>query len=179
MANGNESRLGAYYWGVPVTGRLLSPRSQVTNKDLADAKERLATAQSNCMQLAADHEATVKSRAEELAAIAQAKKILEDTAAGVVSQTCSLLQVATSSANSEVITMVKKLAKQHHSSALAQLASKIEAVVRYGGQNSDDVFAKVGNGRSIHHVVPGTIGNDRFPWVLQFWGAQKQLTEVV
>jgi len=41
--------------------------------------------------------------------------------------------------------MVKKLAKQHHSSALAQLASKIEAVVRYGGQNSDDVFAKVKN----------------------------------
>merc|ERR1719253_444240 len=94
------------------------------------------------MQLATDHEATVKSRADELAAIAQAKKILEDTAAGAVSQTYSLLQVA-SSTSSEVVTMVKKLARDHHSSALAQLASKIEAVVRYGGQNSDDVFAKV------------------------------------
>ena len=36
--------------------------------------------------------------------------------------------------------MVKKLAQTHHSAALAQLASRISAVMRLGG---DDPFAKV------------------------------------
>merc|ERR1719387_2902032 len=62
-----------------------------------------------------------------------------------------MLQVATSSqmksradlANSEVIALVKKLARDHHSAALAQLASRIAVVVRYGGKNGDDPFAKV------------------------------------
>jgi len=40
-----------------------------------------------------------------------------------------------------VVTLVKKLAKQHHSAALAQLASRIKAVMSYG--MGDDVFAKV------------------------------------
>merc|ERR1719421_2798363 len=46
-------------------------------------------------------------------------------------------------ANTEVITLVKKLARDHHSAALAQLASRIAVVVRYGGKNGDDPFAKV------------------------------------
>merc|ERR1719482_1673970 len=49
-----------------------------TEQDLADANGALATAQSTCMSVAADHEATVKSRTEELAAIATARKILEE-----------------------------------------------------------------------------------------------------
>merc|ERR1719343_1051412 len=39
--------------------------------------------------------------------------------------------------------MVKQLAKKHHSSALAQLASRISAVARYGGMNGEDPFAKI------------------------------------
>merc|ERR1719174_118961 len=46
-------------------------------------------------------------------------------------------------ANSEVVSLVKKLARDHHSAALAQLASRIAVVVRYGGKNGDDPFAKV------------------------------------
>jgi len=45
-------------------------------------------------------------------------------------------------AGSEVIVLVKKLAKEHHSAALAQLASRISAVVRYGAKG-DNVFGKV------------------------------------
>merc|ERR1740138_1472438 len=41
------------------------------------------------------------------------------------------------------VTLVKKLARQHHSAALAQLASRIAAVVRYGEASGDDPFAKV------------------------------------
>merc|ERR1719420_1187605 len=46
-------------------------------------------------------------------------------------------------ANSEVVSLVKKLARDHHSAALAQLASRIAVVVRYGGKHGDDPFAKV------------------------------------
>merc|ERR1719456_528020 len=105
------------------------------------------------MTVAADHEATVKSRTEELNAIATAKKVLSETSSGAVGQSYSLLQVAsqTSSqlqtradlANAEIVRLVKKLAKDHHSSALAQLASRIGAVIRYGSAGGDDVFGKV------------------------------------
>merc|ERR1719238_552158 len=46
-------------------------------------------------------------------------------------------------AGAEVVGIVRKLAKQHHSAALAQLASKITAVMRYGATGGDDPFAKV------------------------------------
>merc|ERR1719456_1270245 len=103
------------------------------------------------MTVAADHEATVKSRTEELTAIATAKKILTETSSGAVSQSYSLLQVSSGSklqtradlAHAEVVGLVKKLAKQHHSAALAQLASRIASVIRYGAAGGDDVFAKV------------------------------------
>merc|ERR1719499_1840986 len=39
--------------------------------------------------------------------------------------------------------MVKQLAKKHHSAALAQLASRLAAVVRFGAANGEDPFAKV------------------------------------
>merc|ERR1719336_3223353 len=39
--------------------------------------------------------------------------------------------------------MVKKLARKHHSAALAQLASRIAAVMQYGAAAGEDPFAKV------------------------------------
>jgi len=103
------------------------------------------------MTTAADHQATVTARQEELAAVTKAEEILKETSSGAVSQSYSLLQVATSSAltsradlkKSEVITLVKRLAKEHHSAALAQLASKIGAVVRMGSAAGENPFAKV------------------------------------
>merc|ERR1712100_738079 len=80
---------------------------------------------------------------EELKVIATAEKILKESTSGAVSQTYSFLQTATSSqmhtradlANSEVINIVKKLARDQHSAALAQLASRIAVVVRYGAKD--------------------------------------------
>jgi len=122
-----------------------------TDKELAGDKDSLATAQSTCMQVAADHEATVKSRTEELTAIATAKKVLSETSSGAVEQSYSFVQVASSSrlqthvdlANAEVVGLVKKLAHQHHSAALAQLASRISSVIRYGASSGEDPFVKV------------------------------------
>jgi len=115
----------------------------ITNKDLAAAQAELAEASSSCMQVAADHEATVTARAEELAVIAKAKKILEETSGGAVDQSYSFLQLNTRAdlKRQEVVTVVSNLAKTHHSAALAQLASRMSAVIKYGG--GDDVFAKI------------------------------------
>merc|ERR1719326_2309037 len=122
-----------------------------TVKELAGAEEALATANGDCMTTAADHEATVAARNEELKVIATAEKILKESTGGAVEQTYSFLQMATSSqmhtradlANTEVVALVKKLARDHHSAALAQLASRISVVVRYGGKDGADPFGKV------------------------------------
>jgi chromosome segregation ATPase len=113
----------------------------VTSKDLAAAQEELATASTECMTVAADHEATVNSRNEELAVIAKAKKILEEA---VLAQT-SFLQISTRTdlRNSEIVVMLKNLAKKQHSTALAQLSSRVEAVAKYGSQAGEDIFAKI------------------------------------
>jgi len=118
-----------------------------TVKELNTDKASLKTATTTCMTVAADHDATVKSRTEELNAIATAKKILKESTSGAQSQTYSFvqtnLQSRTDLKNAEVVNLVKKLAKDHHSAALAQLASRIKAVMAYGSADQDDVFAKV------------------------------------
>ena len=45
--------------------------------------------------------------------------------------------------NAEVVDIIQSLARKHHSAALAQLASKITAVLRFGAATGDDPFAKV------------------------------------
>jgi chromosome segregation ATPase len=114
-------------------------------KELAKDRESLKTATTTCMSVAADHEATVKSRTEELTAIATAEKVLKESTGGAVEQSYSFLQLQsrTDMKNAEVVTLVKKLAREHHSAALAQLASRIKAVMSYGAAGGDDVFAKV------------------------------------
>merc|ERR1740123_650282 len=122
-----------------------------TVKDLADAKNSLKTTSESCMQTAADHEETVKSRTEELAAVAEAKKIITESTSGAVSQTYSFVQVGSTMqlktrldlARAEVVTMVKKLADKHHSAALAQLASRMSAVMRFGTAGGADPFGKI------------------------------------
>jgi len=109
-----------------------------TVRELANSKSALETVSSDCMQSAADHEATMKARAEELKVIAEAKKILVETTTGAVDQAYSFLQkqqyqtlshlhTRSDLANVEVLTLIKKLAREHHSAALAQLASRIGA----------------------------------------------------
>merc|ERR1740138_218107 len=121
-----------------------------TIKLLKDSTAGLAKTQSDCMRTAADHDASVKSRAEELKVIAEAKKIVKE-ATSLAQQSSedeeapeSLLQVAAQSkTGSKVVTAVKKLANTYHSKSLASLASHIAALFEFGGANGEDPFAKV------------------------------------
>jgi len=121
----------------------------VTIADLKASEEKLASVTADCKQVSEDHDATVASREEELKVIAEAIEVIKSTTSGAVDQTYSFIQVSSGIRSqsdlkrSEVLTLVKKLAKKHHSAALAQLASRIAAVVRYGSGGSDDPFAKV------------------------------------
>jgi len=114
----------------------------VTTKELKAAEEKLAETRAGCMTVAADHEKSTAARAGELKVVAEAKKILVDTSSGAVAQTYSFLQTS-SSASDDVVEAVKRLAAVHHSAALAQLASRVATVVRYGGGNEADIFGKV------------------------------------
>merc|ERR1719446_1374996 len=121
----------------------------MTEKDLAEAQASLAKISHDCLQTAADHEATVASREEELKVIATAKKILQETSSGAVSQSYDFLQMnsqmrtRTDLIKTEVLTAIKGLARRSHSAALAQLASKMSVVMQYGGANQADVFTKI------------------------------------
>ena len=117
----------------------------ISNKALAEAQTSLDLIHEDCMQKASDHELTVQGRKEELAALAKAKKIIQQMTAGAVSQSYSFLQISTktSSTGAEVVNLIKKLARDQHSAALAQLASRLSAVIRYGAQSGDDPFAKI------------------------------------
>jgi len=125
----------------------------VTSKDLAEDKKTKATLHSGCLTKATDFEATTKSRAEELDALAAAKKVISETTGGAdslvygLAQT-SFLQVAklsttTDLANYEVVRFVRDLARKQHSPALAQFAQRIAAAVRVGAGSGSDPFGKV------------------------------------
>merc|ERR1711972_322999 len=55
----------------------------------------------------------------------------------------SKLSTRSDLARAEVVTLVKKVADKHHSAALAQLASRITAVMRFGTTGGEDAFGKV------------------------------------
>jgi len=122
----------------------------VSSKDLAEDVKELQGLHHNCMTKAEEFEAEVKSRGEELKALATAKKIvIEATGGAALDQTAdSFLQMSklssqTDLANFEVVRMIRDLAKKEKSSALAQLASRVTSAVRFGGANQEDIFAKV------------------------------------
>jgi len=130
-----------------------------TSEDLAGDEAALAELKKDCASHADDYAAEVKSRAEELKAVQEAKKVLSDTtggAAGVaygLSQTApSFLQLGRSRsallsgadlANFEAARFVRELGHKFHSQALAQLAKRMSSAMRFSSANGEDPFAKV------------------------------------
>lgn len=138
---------------------------ELTVKDLNNAKEALETIGTDCMTAAADQESSARSRAEELAALAKAKEIISSSTSGASDQSYSFMQLRSVSVTRtlsvhgtrvrsqlrtsadlvhiELVDVVKRLAREQHSSTLAQLASRINVVFRYGTTNGEDPLLKV------------------------------------
>merc|ERR1719484_447864 len=118
----------------------------VTTSDLDEDVKTLATLHQDCMTGAEDFEAETKSRGEELKALATAKKVIVEATSGAADLSYSFVQTSMSSgadlANFEAVRLVRDLAQKHKSSALAQLASRMDAAM-HAGAGSGDPFAKV------------------------------------
>jgi len=121
----------------------------VTSKTLAADIQALADLHHDCMTKASDFEAETKSRAEELKALAMAKKVIKETTGSSSTISYGLNQVSlvqrskissqADLANFEAVRFVRDLAKKQQSTALSQLAARMASAIR----TSDDPFAKV------------------------------------
>jgi hypothetical protein len=117
---------------------------EVTSKDLSAATSTLATTHHDCMTRASDFEAETKSRSDELGAIAQAKKIIEEATGASMAQVSFLQVERQTPTNFQAVRFVRDLARKMHAPALAQLASRMASAIRYGARNgSGDPFEKV------------------------------------
>merc|ERR1719160_1274578 len=118
----------------------------MAEKELAEDKKYLSELSTDCQQKAADWETSTKSRAEELQALAEAKKIIMETTGGASDKAYGLLQQtslskSTSDAAYKVVNMLQTLGKSNKDVALAQLALRVKAAVEM--QSGADPFAKV------------------------------------
>merc|ERR1719262_925299 len=115
----------------------------VTTTDLNSDIKTLADTHHDCMTTASNFEAETKSRAEELKALAEAKKVIVETTSGATDLSYGLAQVSLLqlTAPTRVARFVRDLAHKQHSTALAQLASRLDSALRFPGEA--DSFAKV------------------------------------
>merc|ERR1719215_1416070 len=124
-----------------------------TTKTKKEDVGTLADLHQSCLTYAQNYEAETKSRSEELHAIAEAKKVISSETVGAEGATYGLNQVSfaqrsqlssrTDLANFEAVRLVRKLASRDHSSALAQLASRMSTAMRAGASQGADPFGKV------------------------------------
>jgi chromosome segregation ATPase len=113
----------------------------VTTKALNEDKADLASLHHDCMTKASAYETEVSSRGEELKALATAKKIIKEATS--LAQTDSFVQLVSSTKGNKVVHILKKLATAQSSTALSQLASRVQSAIRLGSSSGEDPFAKV------------------------------------
>eukprot|EP00928_Gymnodinium_smaydae_P013434 TRINITY_DN1489_c1_g1_i1.p1 TRINITY_DN1489_c1_g1~~TRINITY_DN1489_c1_g1_i1.p1 ORF type:complete len:706 (+),score=244.78 TRINITY_DN1489_c1_g1_i1:57-2120(+) len=123
-----------------------------TTSDVAEDSKTLKDLEADCMSKAQEYEEQTASRNEELKALTEAKKVIAEATGGATDQTYALGQVSPSllqvSAHSRALSpglsavhIVRNLARDQHSSSLAQLAGHMESFIMRGGVR--DPFAKV------------------------------------
>jgi chromosome segregation ATPase len=124
----------------------------VTSKDLTENEQTLEDVTHDCATKAEDFESETKSRAEELKALAVAKKALTESTGAAASATygfaqASFLQMKAfapdSMAGSKATRLVSDMARKHGSAALAQLASRMSSAMRVSNKEGADPFGKV------------------------------------
>jgi len=134
------------------TGKKASAEGELaeTSKAVEEDKTAKADLEQDCMTKAQDFEASKKSRAEELAALAEAKKIIAESTGGSEALTYGLNQVSFLQLSSgvdlakfEAVRFVRDLARKENSQALAQLASKMSSAMHASSSTGEDPFAKV------------------------------------
>merc|ERR1719291_88193 len=124
-----------------------------TTKTKKEDVSTLADLHQACLTYAQNYEAETKNRGEELHAIAEAKKVISSETVGAEGATYGFDQVSFAQrsqlssradlANFEALRLVRKLAQKDHSSALAQLASRISTAMHASSAAGEDVFGKV------------------------------------
>merc|ERR1719330_1975020 len=115
----------------------------VSSKELAADVEAKGSLHQGCVARAEAFDAESRSRAEELAALAKAKAVIEEATSGAALDQVSFVQRALLSSGRdlhkfEAVRFVRDLARKHHSSTLVQLASQLTVAMQ-----SSDSFAKV------------------------------------
>lgn len=118
-----------------------------TQKDLAEDRKYVKELSVNCQQRAVDAEISQKSREEELKALAEARKIIEESVGGAAGrQYRGFLQVNSNQVAQKsdevfehVAQKIKALGKEEHNFMLTQLAGQIRSAVSMNA----DPFEKV------------------------------------
>jgi chromosome segregation ATPase len=128
---------------------------ELTLKDLERDVASKDLLHHECMTEAQNFESNVKSRQEEIQALAGAKKALTEISGGATNQADMVqmsfaqlhshakIRATAGSVKSQVVRMVRRLAKKTESAALAQLASRMSSAFKLATDDSSDPFAKV------------------------------------
>lgn len=120
---------------------------QATSKELGEDKKAKETVRQDCLERAEAQEAEQKSRSEELKALGAAKKVIleirdgGDKAESFLQLSRARTSTMVSSARGNAVRIVRGLGMKYHSSALMQLASRMNGVTQISG--GADPFAKV------------------------------------
>merc|ERR1719182_693262 len=123
----------------------------VTSKELAADEKYLSDLSTDCQAKASDWEVSTKSRAEELQALADAKKLIEEKTGGAGSRAYDFLQQAEQTMSKtrspdtgdRIVNMLQTLGKSSGDLALSQLALRVHAAVQMQTGEGADPFAKV------------------------------------
>merc|ERR1719480_36681 len=107
----------------------------VTTKELNEDTKAKGELHQQCEAAAATYAAESKSRDEELAALAAAKKTIVEATGGAALDQVAFIQMASSKDlhSYEAVRLVRDLARKQHSNSLAQLASKMTAAMQSSG----------------------------------------------
>jgi len=112
---------------------------EAASKDLAEDIKTQAELQRTCSERAESFHAESKSRDEELRALAEAEDVLRD-ATSELQVSFVQLSVRSEVKGFKAVRFVRDLARRHHSTQLAQLASRIASAVKSGNGSP---FSKV------------------------------------
>merc|ERR1719218_388683 len=120
---------------------------ETASKNLADDETHLKDLQQECMTASEEDTESKASRAEELEALATAKKILEEKTGGASERAYSFIQIGTVSragtktkeVKQHVLDLLQSLAQKNNDKQLSLLAQRIQSATMLG----EDPFAKI------------------------------------